>query len=240
MNKLKLFGFPYAGGASLYYYWWKKHLGQHIELVPVELAGRGIRHKEPFYPSFQDAIEDLFCRIVNQVDDNRSRFAFFGHSMGGLIAFELALMLKERIQREPVCLFLSGRWPPHIHRADYLDPEMSDKQIKAKLIELGGTPAQAFENKQFEEMFISTVRADFQMLATYVYKSCEPLNADIHVMTGHADLEVNQRDIVEWKKYTQGDFSLHKFKGDHFYLSENLHTVINHINHTLFEVTQRT
>lgn len=222
----------------MYYLPWKRLLAEHVELIPIELPGRGIRYNEPCYPSFQEAANDLYNKVANQISD--APFAFFGHSMGALLAYELSCMLKDRRMREPMTLFISGRWPPHIYRKDYLDPNLSDEELKIELIELGGTSPESFENKQFEEMLISLVRADFQMLSKYVYRYKTPLDTALNVMTGNSDHKVNQRDLLEWRNHTNGSFSIHKFNGGHFYITESFDAVMQHINRTLMEAASNT
>ncbi|WP_238191455.1 thioesterase II family protein [Paenibacillus sp. L3-i20] len=233
MNKLKLFTFPFAGGSSLYYYKWKKQLSSCIELKTIELAGRGNRLKAPFYETFHDAVEDLYELMINEVQDD-APFAFFGHSMGCLLSYELAHMLKERSNKEPKVMFMSGRWAPHIERDGMVDSSFPDVQLKARLLELGGTTAELFENQQMVEAFIPILRSDFLLMETYTYnENREPLTAAINVVTGNKDYDVNQRDLIEWQTHTTGEFSIHKFKGGHFYINDSFDSLLQHINRTL-------
>lgn len=95
MTKIKLFCLPYAGGSSVIFNSWKQYIDPSIELVPIELAGRGKRINEPLYNGVNDAVEDVFGLIKNKITD--TPYALFGHSMGGMISYELAQKIKRTI-----------------------------------------------------------------------------------------------------------------------------------------------
>jgi medium-chain acyl-[acyl-carrier-protein] hydrolase len=232
MRKLKLLAFPYAGSSSMYYYKWKRHMPDEIDFVPVELAGRGSRTRDPLYATFDEAVQDVYRQIDGLIADGP--YAFFGHSMGSLLAYELAHMLKEQGRHEPIMMFLSGRWAPHIARPDLVNPSTPDEQLKERLLELGGTSPELFENPNLADAFIPILKADFYAMESYVFDDGRtPLSTGFNVMTGVQDWDVNKRDLAEWGKHTTGPFSLHKFKGGHFYINDSFEAVIAHINRTL-------
>ncbi|ANY69436.1 hypothetical protein BBD42_25335 [Paenibacillus sp. BIHB 4019] len=232
MKKLKLLAFPFAGASSMYYYKWKKHISDQIDFVPVELAGRGARPRDPLYHTFDEAIEDVYKQIDSIIDDGP--YAFFGHSMGSMLAYELSHKLREQQRHDPTMIFVSGRWAPHIQRPDLVNPSTPDDQLKERLLELGGTSPELFENPLLADAFIPILRADFYAMESYVYDSSrEPLSIAINAMTGVKDWDVNKRDFAEWGKHTTGEFSVHKFMGGHFYINDSFDTVIQHINRTL-------
>ncbi|WP_438431718.1 thioesterase II family protein [Gorillibacterium sp. sgz500922] len=231
MKKHKLYCFPYAGASPICYYGWNKYLDRSIEMVQVELAGRGRRQTEPFCQTAQEAVEDLYNRLSDQWNDEP--FSFFGHSMGSLLAFELSRLLQNRKGLEPAHLFVSGRWAPHIHREqpDYYN--LSDHELKEKIIGLGGTPEELFQSETLTKVFIPILRADFDMMHHYTFEEREPLSSPLWVMTGSGDIEVNQRDLVEWSRHTTGEFAMIKFKGGHFYIKESEESLVERINRTI-------
>jgi surfactin synthase thioesterase subunit len=111
--KTILFCIPYAGGSATVYMQWKQLLGNHIEIYPVELAGRGARYDEPHDPNFTSMMNDLVTQIKPYAENNT--YAIFGHSMGAVLAYELYYMLAEEGFPLPVHLFLSGRPAPVQH-----------------------------------------------------------------------------------------------------------------------------
>ncbi|MCM3746405.1 thioesterase domain-containing protein [Paenibacillus pasadenensis] len=237
MNKLKLFAFPYAGASATAYYKWKKHLSDEIDFKPIELAGRGFRSRDSLYRTFDEAVHDVYEQVEGLIDDGP--YAFFGHSMGSQLSFELAYMLRAHGRPEPSVMFLSGRWAPHILRPDLVNPSTPHEQLIERLMELGGTPPELFENPALANTFIPILKADFYAMESYVYQGGrELLTAAFNVMTGVQDWDVNKRDLAEWGQHTTGPFSLHKFKGGHFYINDSFEAVIQHINRSLLSTVQ--
>ena len=112
MSAILLFCFPYAGGSSAVYNQWQKCLHKtNIHLKPIELAGRGGRIAEPLYANVELLIDDVFKKIAKDITEGP--FAFFGHSMGAMIAYELYQKLRIQAVQLPSYVFFSGRKAPH-------------------------------------------------------------------------------------------------------------------------------
>lgn len=141
MKKIKLFCFPYAGGASYSFVKWKRYLHDSIELCTVELAGRGSRLGSPFYQTIGEAVEDIFTSLKNEVKDNS--YTLFGHSMGAVVIFELLNKINEADFQKPLHVFFSGRNPPHKKEKRILH-NLDDNLFKQELLKLGGTPLEIF------------------------------------------------------------------------------------------------
>jgi medium-chain acyl-[acyl-carrier-protein] hydrolase len=230
-GKVKLFCFPYAGGSALSYSKLNKYLNKSIELYPVELAGRGKRFNDPLYNTVEEAIDDLFNRI--EKDISNSEFAFFGHSMGTVFVYELIKKLNRMNMKKPVHAFLSGRYPPNIHKGKILHT-LGDEEFKKEIFELGGTPLELFENKQLSNIFIPILKADYKIIETYEFKGTNSKwDFDITVLNGKDDVDVKMEDVVEWKEYTKGNCEFINFDGGHFYLFDKLKEVADVINNKL-------
>jgi surfactin synthase thioesterase subunit len=114
MAKTILFCIPYAGASARTYLGWKKWLSPNLDLHPIELAGRGLRLGESFYQNINEAVEDIYCNISALLLDHK--VAFFGHSMGTILLYELLWKMKCAGMREPEHVFFSGRFPPFIEK----------------------------------------------------------------------------------------------------------------------------
>ena len=234
MRKVKLFCFPYAGGSAVVYNNWNDQLGNHIRVYPVELAGRGARIPEPFYNSVDDAAEDVITRIKYDLLDGP--YAFFGHSMGGAVAYRVTEKLKEKRYPQPLHIFFSGRGAPHVRREDK-EPyhTLPHNEFKEKILELGGTPEEFFAHPELTEILLPLLRADFKIswMFTHQFGQVRPLDCDITVLVGKDDdLKLDQ--IEEWKMHTRRKYMVHRFEGGHFYLNdpgerEKMFAVINEI-----------
>src|SRR2546421_132109 len=134
---LRLFCFPYAGGSSRLFYRWQEGLPASVEVVPVELPGRGMRLSQPPFANLRPMVQAIVEAIAPRLD---KPFAFFGHSMGALISLELARALRREHGREPVHLFVSGRRAPHL--PETLPPmhDLPEAEFIEGLRGLNGTP----------------------------------------------------------------------------------------------------
>ncbi len=233
MKKFQLFFFPYAGGSIAAYHRWRPYLDRRIDIKLPELSGRGKRIYDPLYETLEDAVDDIFKLIK---DDLYSLpYAFYGHSMGSLIAFELANKIRNHNLPEPQHIFFSGRGAPHVPYEDdekhYLLP---DEAFKNKIIEMGGTPKEFFEHPELLAVLLPMIRSDFKIAETYEFKgTLKPFNNDITVFLGK-DEKINADEVYGWREVTSKLCTLHFFEGGHFFINDYSEQIVTFINHTLF------
>jgi surfactin synthase thioesterase subunit len=232
MKKTRLFCFPYAGGSAAVFNDWKPLVPDHLELVAVELAGRGRRIKDPHYDTIADAAADLYNIIKKDLDT--APYAFFGHSMGAAIALELAYKCIANYHNLPSHIFFSGRNAPHITReSEKMFHRMTEQEFRAEVVELGGTSKEFFEHPELLEIFLPLLRNDFKINETYTHQEGrQPLDCNITVLYSTAD-EMLTSDMEEWRKYTDKGFQAIPFEGDHFFISERAEEVIGTIDKIL-------
>lgn len=213
---------------------WKQYLNAEVELLPIELAGRGSRMKEPCYESLPEAIDDCFQMIKKEI--THSPYAFFGHSMGSMIAYGLAQKIRDYNLPRPSHIFFSGRGAPHIKkRNDKKYHLMNDQEFKKELIELGGTSPDLFKHPELLKLFIPVLRKDFKIVETYVPAAAiHALDNDITIFTGKDD-DISYEQCVGWKLHTNRLCRIHYFEGDHFFLNTQTAALIKIINNTLTE-----
>lgn len=241
MSVVKLFCLPYAGGSAAIFSKWKRYLNVNngVELVPLELSGRGRRILEPLYADLLEATEDLYQMIKVEIVD--SSYAFFGHSLGGLLVYELAQKIKQADLRQPLHLFFSGRSAPNIERHKeekfYL---MNDSDFKQKVIELGGTSTEFFDHPELIDLFLPLLRNDFRLAETNLTeRKVDPFSCDISVFLGKRDDEITAEQADAWKVHTKGRCSLHYFNGDHFFLHNEVAEISELINIVLTKQRRR-
>jgi medium-chain acyl-[acyl-carrier-protein] hydrolase len=225
--QLRLFCFPYAGGGASIYRTWGAHLPPHVELRPVQLPGRENRMSEPPLTRVEPLVRLLAEALLPYLD---LPFAFFGHSMGALVAFELARKLRTTVRLEPLQLFVAGRIAPHIIRSEPPNYNLPDPELIEELRRLDGTPAEALEHPELMRLILPLLRADFELVQTYTYAGGAPLDCPVTAFGGAQDTEVSREELEGWREHTTGDFSLHMFAGGHFFLhtaSEQLLRVIS-------------
>ncbi|MDQ3810192.1 MAG: thioesterase domain-containing protein, partial [Chloroflexota bacterium] len=213
---------PYAGGRAAVYRDWARALPPDIDVCPVELPGRGVRSAEPLL----DRLDDLVPQIARGLRPYLDRpFAFFGHSAGALIAFELARVL------QPEYLFVSAHRAPHIPYCGRLTSTLSEEELLLYLRRLGGTPAELLREPNLLIRLLPVLRADSALSQTYVYAEGAPLACPILALGGWDDPLVDRGQLEAWRRHTSGNFSLRMLPGAHFYInamSARLLTLIGH------------
>jgi medium-chain acyl-[acyl-carrier-protein] hydrolase len=217
--ELRLYCFPYAGAGPSIYRTWPDHLPGEIEVCAVELPGRGRRMAEPPMTD----VEALAARLVDELGDElsdraRGPFAFFGHSMGAGLAFELARALRRRGLRGPVRLLASGRNAPqkpwgraHIHA-------LPTPEFLARLRDYNGTPSEILQHAELLELLLPILRADFRAVETYQYRDEPPLDCPISAFGGEGDERTDRAGLEAWGVQSRAGCTARLFPGDHFYL----------------------
>jgi medium-chain acyl-[acyl-carrier-protein] hydrolase len=212
--ELRLFCLPYAGGNAMTYRTWGNYLPTTVEVCPVELPGRGKLIKLFPYSRIESLVEALAENIQPYLD---KPFAIFGHSMGGLISFELARFLLSQFNLSPVHLFISAVKAPQIPSTEKPVSELSDAELIDKIRRLNGTPEQVLANAELMQLFIPVIRADYSILDNYIYTRQAAFNFPITAFGGLED-DISVENLQAWQEHTHS-FSLQMFDGDHFYIN---------------------
>lgn len=215
--RLRLFCFPYVGGGSTVYFHWPKFLPQDVEVCAIRLPGRESRLKEQPFTRLSTLVAVL-AQVLMPLFDRP--FAFFGHSMGSKICYELACQLRRESKPEPDHLFVSGGRAPHYPIPSVLPYyKLSDEEFLIKLRKLNGIPKEIFQDPELIKLFLPVLRADSELYMTYVYQESEPLSCPITAIGGVDDPIAKQEEMADWRGYTRGSFRLHILPGDHFFIN---------------------
>lgn len=214
-NLLRLFCFPYAGGSEYVFRTWQRALPEFVEVRAVRLPGRGARMQETPYTELPRLVDRLAHEMGR---DFAEPFAFFGHSMGALISFELARAVWEQYGVQPSVLFVSGRAAPHLARRQRPIHNLPFEAFVAALRDLDGTPAEVLDNAELMQLTAPFLRADLQMVETYVCAPDTSLSCPIIGFSGLEDRRTTSADMMEWKQHTSSTFFLHVLPGGHFFL----------------------
>jgi len=229
-SRLRLFCFPYAGGGTAVFRNWSRELGPQIAVTPALLPGREIKLREPLYTKLEPLIEQLASHIAPYLD---RPFALFGHSMGAVIAFELARRVRLQHGVEPDHLFISAKNAPHLSAINRRRHDLPEPEFLQMLERMNGTPREVLENLELREIIVPLLRADFAVCDTYSYVPDLPLKCPITVLGGEEDNQVSLRALEGWVEQTTGDFRLHMLPGDHFFINHAPLKVLDVVNKTL-------
>ena len=233
--ELKLFCFPYAGGTSAIYKDWSQGLPASTQVVRVELPGRGARLRQPPFASMSPLIEVLTQEILPLLD---APFAFFGHSMGASIAFELARRLRRQHECEPQALFVSGCQAPQMPDPFPVIYNLPKDRFIEELKHIDGTPGEVLEHEELMELMMPLLRADFELTQTYQCLPDAPLQCPITAYRGLTD-KVTRDMILPWREQTSSDFTLRMLPGDHFFLRTSQKQLLESLTQELHRVIVR-
>lgn len=230
--KMKLFCITYAGGSANAYALWNKHLSDSIELVLVELAGRGKRMGEPFYNDWDEAADDVYCKIMNDLNDDD--YAIYGHSMGSWITFEVLRKMAANKNKMPAKVYFSANIPPHVEPTEEKISHLDDEDFIDKIVEMGDTPKEIFSGG-LRNFFLPVLRADYKLVEMYKHEEKNiSFDFDIHVLYGIND-NIDVLNLMKWRKYTKKDFYLQSFNGGHMFFKDNFLEVTDYINSTMMK-----
>ena len=203
--------FPCAGAGASLYRPWRDAAPPFVDVLPVELPGRGRRFREVPVSEMEPLIAALVPAIIDALDDHP--IALFGHSMGALIAFEASKALGPRVRR----LFVSGSSAPHF-RIGTRRSELSDDDLRGELGLLGGTPSDVLANEELMQLLLPMLRADFALVDSYQCSPAQKAPCPITVFAGTRDPYVSFDTARAWDSYTSSSFRFVAIEGHHFYL----------------------
>ncbi|MCC6191429.1 MAG: thioesterase [Anaerolineales bacterium] len=212
--RLRLYCLPYAGGSASVFRTWADGLPAGIDVWPIQYPGRENRLRERPINSVSGLVDTLGQALEPTLE---APYAIFGHSMGGLVGFELARWLAAR-QRAPLHLFVSGSRAPHRADPDVRIHDLPDAQFVEALRRLKGTPEPVLQNPELMELLSPALRADFEAVETYRYRPGPPLDCPISAFAGRDDQKVSEADITAWKEQTRERFRFRQVPGDHFFV----------------------
>jgi medium-chain acyl-[acyl-carrier-protein] hydrolase len=233
---LRLFCLPYAGGSSLLFRPWPNHISADVEICAVQLPGRGVRIREAPLKSMQELVPSLAEALRPFLD---KPFAIFGYSLGAVIGFELARLLRQTANVSPTHLFVAGRRAPQLPSNPPLRHALPEGEFISELQRLNGTPREVLEHPELIQLMLPLLRADFGLDETYDYHSEQPLDVGLSAYGGIEDADVSRQELEGWREQTTASFELRMFPGDHFFLHTSPTLLFNAINQRLAEGATR-
>nr|WP_193075968.1 alpha/beta fold hydrolase [Pseudomonas sp. FME51] len=231
MPKLSLYCLPYSGASATVYSRWRRSLPDWLDVKPVELPGRGARLGEPLQTDMHALARALAEELVPRLEEP---YALFGHSLGALMAYEMAHALRTLGCSAPLALFASGTAGPtrrEDYKKDYSQPK-EDAELITELRDLQGTPEEVLANRELMELTLPILRADFLMCGLYQHRIRPRLELPIHVLGGKQD-KSSMEQLMAWEEETSRSFSLDMIDGGHFFLHEQESKVLSLIRKNL-------
>jgi surfactin synthase thioesterase subunit len=222
---VRLICFPHAGSGAAAFCGWTELLPPEVELVAVQLPGRQNRIAED-PPTEVGPLVGTLVHALRPVLD--LPFAFFGHSAGAALAFELARALRDRGARGPGRLFLSAQpapGPSSVRRLHQLD----DESFRAEILALGGVDPEVAEDPDVMDALLDVLRADFSLWERHAAAPGAPLDCPITVFCGESDPRAPLAEAARWREQTLGAFDAARFPGGHFYFLDQTAELVDRI-----------
>lgn len=218
--RLRLLCVPYAGGSASAFRGWANRLPADIELWGVQLPGRASRRDESPLTRMDSLVEVIGNELVaaRQGALKDRPCAIFGHSMGALVAFELARQLRDRHDLPVSGLLVAGRGAPHLPDPGPALACGSEPALVAELQRLGGVPAEVLGDDVRRARMLRLIRADFAVCETYAYQSDAPLDCPITVFGGTEDFDWPFETLAAWSEHTTATAQVQTFVGGHFFI----------------------
>jgi surfactin synthase thioesterase subunit/glycosyltransferase involved in cell wall biosynthesis len=226
-HRMRLFSFPHAGGGTGAFAGWRQRLP---EACPVRLPGRESRSAEAPFDRMTPLVEALAAAIEPYLD---RPFAFFGHSMGAAVAFELARKLRRLGLPQPCLLVASAARAPQFRRGYIPPPAPSEAQFLAELRRLDGLPAEALDNPALLAGILPALTADAALYRGYVYADDAPLGFAIRAYGGSDDPNVRSEHLEGWASQTNASFGVRLFPGGHFFPHASQEAVLDALTQDL-------
>jgi pyochelin biosynthesis protein PchC len=213
-SDVRLFCFPFAGGAASYFYPFAAALAPQIEVQAVQYPGRQDRHREPCLGTIPDLAEAIFDVVRHTAD---RPYLFFGHSMGAIIAYEVTRMLEREGLPGPEWLLVSGQRAPSRQQPEDFHLR-DDAQLVEELRTLGGTDPRWLDDKELLATILPPIRNDYRAIETYAYVPGPPLGCPVTALAADDDPYTSIPDVAAWREHSTGAFDLRVFTGGHFFL----------------------
>lgn len=227
--ELRLVCFPHAGGGASAYRSWPDRVPANIEVLAVRYPGRQDRFLDDCVDSMDELADAVTAALAPYADQP---LAFFGHSMGASVAYEVAVRMRRAYGQEPVRLFVSAQTAPHRMRK-LRGHLLDDDGLVEEVSRLGGVDGSALADPGIRELALPAIRADFKLTATYHVADPALLDAPVCAYVGAGDPDVTAADLDAWSEVTAAKLDQRVFPGDHFYLVPEEGALVADVVHRL-------
>jgi acyl transferase domain-containing protein/acyl-CoA synthetase (AMP-forming)/AMP-acid ligase II/surfactin synthase thioesterase subunit/aryl carrier-like protein len=213
-NGFRLFCFPYAGGGASVFSEWRSMMNAEVDIIPLELPGRENRISEPSMTQMPDIVDAIVEELKPYIN---KPFGFFGHSLGGLLCFEVARKLQSLGLPLPKPIVISGSVPSQYRKSEELYRLPDDELLKELSNRFGIVPRDGW-NADLQKALLPTLRADMQLSESVEILDHSLLNERIHLFAGRNDEWAPPESMKHWGDITAKLPVIELFEGDHMFI----------------------
>ncbi|MFJ8536894.1 thioesterase II family protein [Streptomyces sp. NPDC093591] len=229
-SSVRLVCLPHAGGSASFFFPVSKALAPAVEVLAIQYPGRQNRLHVPPIDNLSELADGIFGALRLRLDDRP--LALFGHSMGAVLAYEVALRLQRSGLPSPARLFVSGRQAPSCYRDGQIH-RASDDEVVASLQALSGTSQAILDDPELLAVILPAIRSDYHAVAGYQHDPAQVLNCPVTVLTGDSDPQVSINEARAWAEHTTGQTDVEVFPGGHFFVVDRSSEVIGLLSREL-------
>lgn len=229
---MKLICLTYAGGNATFYKQLQKELAKSVEVIALEYAGHGQRHKEPFYKTFDELSEDMLKQLKEKLLVGE-KYAIMGYSMGAISTIELLKrILQDTKLNNPTHIFLAAHEPATKKELKNFVDNERDELVKERTIQFGGIPQALVNNKSFWRMYLPIYKADYTLIGTYKFEELD-LKADIPTTVFFSESDTPYEKMEAWNNYFIKKCDFVQFEGNHFFICDHYSEIARIIENRL-------
>ena len=233
--RVRLFCLPFAGGSSAVFHGWGARLKPEIEVWVAQPRARGMRFREAPLKSVAE-MADEYLEAMRPGLTGGQAFAFYGHSLGGLLAFEMTRRMQAEGLAMPEHIFIGATLPPHFGlvypRIAHLDDGLFVEAIQERY---GGIPAEVLQEPELMAIFLPALKSDFAAYEKHTHRHGKAIPVPLTIFAGAGDRISTAAALEEWERHTSAPFELRTAPGDHFFLAESSELVLRRIRQVLSE-----
>ncbi|MET8825640.1 alpha/beta fold hydrolase, partial [Streptomyces sp. NPDC004608] len=219
----RLVCFPHAGGSAGYFRRLSELLHPQVEVWAVQYPGRLERRGEPQFTEIEPLADAVTAVLRPSWGEEPT--AFFGHSMGAVVAYETARRLTASTSTGPTALFASGRRAPSTVRETERLHLAADDELTAEIVRQGGTPPELLAEPELLALILPTLRGDYRAIERYRHRPGPPIAAPVTVLTGTGDDKVTPEEAHAWQRHTDGPTEVLTFEGGHFFVADQVERI---------------
>lgn len=218
----KLICIPYAGTGASSFGRWQKIIGDKVEILPIQLPGRENRMDELVKTDFSVVVDEISTAVLPFIED--CNFSIFGHSLGGILTYEVAKKLISKHGLYPCWCFISGSYIYREGEKKYLS-RLDDESFIEEIKNIGGVDESILSISNMKQYFLNVVKNDFKLLESHHLEGEKQLPVPIRTYFGTMDRLISPEQVATWKEYTSKHYSTKQYEGNHFFLTEHVNEI---------------
>ena len=215
-DKKQLFCFTYAGGNKSFFDEIERDL-DGIDVIKLEYAGHGERHKESFYRDFDELADDMFREVKDRAS---SKFALFGYSIGSITAVEVLRRIMSSGMKKPSHIFLAAHEPHTKSELLGFTSDELDEWVKERTVRFVNVPEKLINSKVFWRTYLPLYQADYTIIGKYEFEKLNLLTT-IPATVFYSESDTPLCDMKQWEKYFKGIIDYRVYEGNHFFIKQH-------------------